>query len=305
MASTTSEAGQHKLLQIFTPLSAQAVNISLRDEEALSASGESTDTAIFISDDDDTDTEDEEDDADDSQSCCTTPTKTSIADHLDSTGTKHSPTESEAAIGLDTTPAAPVVRVEGVPTWTHESHMDRLAVPELNQQSPLQMNHASAGDTTACIDASFDVSTTSPERQPCLGVLDEQQLVTEATGATSEPGVLMIDAPSDEEACHGAQGAPASPSMRPYSPIAATPKEMAQTLLNDSDVRVSTSRDDAIPGARTSSPPERLSPESQQEQDFDHTSCGSSDAESESSEVESGSPFEARVSQELPSRRLT
>uniref|UniRef100_A0A0D2YI09 Uncharacterized protein n=1 Tax=Fusarium oxysporum (strain Fo5176) TaxID=660025 RepID=A0A0D2YI09_FUSOF len=66
----------------------------------------------------------------------------------------------------------------------------------------------------------------------------------------------------------------------------------------------STSRDDAIPGARTSSPVVRLSSESQQEQDFDHTNCGYSDVEPESSEAESGPPFGFRVSppsQELPS----
>ncbi|KAM5360365.1 hypothetical protein ACJA88_014858 [Fusarium oxysporum] len=307
MASITSDAGQHKLLQIFTPLSAQTVNISLRDEEALSASGESTDTAIFISDDDDTDTEDEEDDesqdADDSQSCCTTPTKASIADHLDSTGTKQNPIESEAAIGLDTTPAALVVRAEGVLTWTQESHMDRLAIPELNQQSLLQMDHAPAGDTTACVEASFDVSTTSPERQLPLGVLDEQQLVTEATGATSVPGVMMIDAPSDEEACQRAQSTPASPLMRTYSPIAATPQEMAQTLLNDGAVRVSTPRDDATPGARNPSLAARMSPKPHRGQDLDDASCKSSDAESEAADSGSRSPFGARASPQLPSPR--
>lgn len=44
---------------------------------------------------------------------------------------------------------------------------------------------------------------------------------------------------------------------------------MAQTLLHRSEVCASTSPDDAIPGARTSSPAVRLSPELQQEQDFD------------------------------------
>ncbi|KAM5356985.1 hypothetical protein ACJZ2D_016730 [Fusarium nematophilum] len=78
--------------------------------------------------------------------------------------------------------------------------------------------------------------------------------------------------------------------------VSTTPEEMAQALLNDSEVRVSISRDDAIPGARTSSPAARLSSESQQEQDFDHTSRRSSDAGSEPSEAESGSPFGARVS---------
>ncbi|KAH7146066.1 hypothetical protein EDB81DRAFT_759375 [Dactylonectria macrodidyma] len=301
MASTTSDTGQPKLLQIFSPLSAQAVNASLRYEEALSTSGESTDTAICISDDDDTDTEDEEDD---SQSCCTTPTKTSIADRLDSTGTKHSPTESEVAIGTDTTSGASPVQVEGVSIWTHESHMDRFADPD--QQPPLQTNHTPAGDTTACTNASFDVSTTSPGSHPCLSVLDEQHLVTEATGATSEPGIMMIDAPSEAGSCHGVQSTPISPSVCTDSPNAAAPEEMAHRLLHDSEVCAGTSRDDAIPGDNTSSRAVWMSPEPQ-EQDIDHISRGFSDAESESesSEAESGSPFASRVSppQELRSRR--
>ncbi|KAF4451436.1 hypothetical protein F53441_5604 [Fusarium austroafricanum] len=84
MASTTSNAEQEKLRQSFTLPASQAVAVSLCDEEALSATGESRGTAIWISDDE-TDTEDEDDDEGrnfgDSQSC-TTPT-TSIADHLE------------------------------------------------------------------------------------------------------------------------------------------------------------------------------------------------------------------------------
>ncbi|KAH7113137.1 hypothetical protein B0J13DRAFT_590765 [Dactylonectria estremocensis] len=199
--------------------------------------------AIWISEDE-TDTEDEDDDEgqdfDDSQSC-TTPT-TSITDHLDSTGTKHSPTQLEAATSMNTMLAVSPARVEDDPIWTYCLHMNRT----------------SAGDSMACIDASFEVSPTRPESEPCLSVSGEQQLVTEATGATSEPGIMIIDALSDE-------------------------------------VCSSISPDDAIPGAHTPSPAVRLSPESQQD-----------DAEPESSEAESRSPFRARVSplsQELPSRR--
>ncbi|KAF9772508.1 hypothetical protein IL306_009782 [Fusarium sp. DS 682] len=325
MTSTTSDAGQHKSRQSLTPPGSQAAAVSLCDEEALSAPGEPKDTAIWIfSDNSDTEDEDEEGQVFDDSQSCTTPT-TSIADHfskffntvflssvgpdslyVDSPGTKQSPTVPEAAIGMVTTSAVPPVRAGDDPIWTHDSHMGPLADPEPNQQSPCQTNRTSAGDSTACTDASFDVSPTSPESQSSLGVSDEQGLVTEATGATSEPGIIMIDALPDESSCHGAQSTPASPSMRTFSPIAASPEEMAHTLLHDSEVRASASHDDATPGAHTSSPAVRLSPESQQEQDFDHTSCGSSDAESESSEAESGSPLGARVSpsaQNLPSRR--
>jgi hypothetical protein len=124
MVSTTSDAGQHTLLQIFTPPASRAVAISLSDKEAvLSADGKSKRDVIWISSDDGSHTEDEGDDEgqnlDDSQ----TPT-TSTADHLgkvlstiilsgvspnslfiDSTSTKHSLSESEAAIGVHTTPA--------------------------------------------------------------------------------------------------------------------------------------------------------------------------------------------------------
>ncbi|KAH7231608.1 uncharacterized protein BKA55DRAFT_712784 [Fusarium redolens] len=259
----------------FTPPASHVVLVSLCDEEALSTTRESKDTAICIFDNE-TDTEDEDDD---SQSG--TASKTSIADHLgkyyslyiDSTVTKRSPTGSEAAIGMNTTPAVPPARVQGDPIWTHDSHMDPFADPEPNQQCPCQANRTSAGDSTACTD-------------PCLGVSDEQQLVPEATWATSEPGIMIIDALSDEGSCHGTQSSPA-------------PLQCAHTRSV-----ASTSRDDAIPGARTSSPLVRLSSKSQQEQDFDHTSCGYSDVEPESSEAESGPPFGVRVSppsQELPS----
>ncbi|KAH6957473.1 hypothetical protein DER45DRAFT_540222 [Fusarium avenaceum] len=100
------------------------------------------DAPIWISDDD-TATKDEDDDEgqsfDDSQSC-TTPT-TSIADlgpdslDIDGTGTKHSPSEPEAAIRMDTMPEVSPARVEDDPIWTQNSHMDPLADPESNQTS--------------------------------------------------------------------------------------------------------------------------------------------------------------------------
>ncbi|RSL42947.1 hypothetical protein CEP51_016420 [Fusarium floridanum] len=42
--------------------------------------------------------------------------------------------------------------------------------------------------------------------------------------------------------------------MLAYNPIPASPEEMSQTLLHDSEVYLNTSRDDAILEARTSSP---------------------------------------------------
>ncbi|KAF5700099.1 hypothetical protein FMUND_14469 [Fusarium mundagurra] len=303
MISTTSDAGQHTLLQSFTPPASRAVAVSLSDKEAvLSVDGKSKGDAIWISSDEDSDTEDEGDDEgqdlDDSQSC-TTPT-TSIADHSDSTSTKHSPIESEAAIGVDTTPAVSPSLGEDDPDWTHNSHMGPLADPEPNQQSPYQTNRTSAGDATACTNAGFDISSTSPGSQPHRRVSEEQQLVA---GATSEPDIVMVDALSDEHSSDGAQSAPTPPLMHTCSHIAADLGDLAHTPLHDSEEGASTSRDDAISRAHTPSPAKSLSPE-QCEQDYDHTSCGSSDAESESSEAEPRSPFGARPpSQELPPRR--
>ncbi|PNY27502.1 Uncharacterized protein TCAP_02568 [Tolypocladium capitatum] len=141
MTSTVSDAGQQELLRSLALPASQADATSLCDEEVLSATGESRDTAICISNDE-TDIEDKGDDKgqdfDDSQSC-TTPT-TSIADHF-----------------------------------------GPLADPEPNQQSPYQTDRMSAGDAAACTDASFDVSPTSPRSQPHRSVSDEQQLVTGAT----------------------------------------------------------------------------------------------------------------------------
>jgi hypothetical protein len=331
MVSTTSDAGQHMLLQIFTPPASQAVAVSPSDKEAvLSADGKSKGDVIWISSDDDSDTEDEGDDEgqnlDDSR-FSTTPT-TSIADHLgkifstiilsgvspnslfiDSTSTKHSPGESEAAIGVDTVPAASPALGEDDQNWTYNSHMDSLADPEPNQLSPYQTNRTSAVDATACADASFNVAPTSPGSQTHRSVSDEQQLVT---GATSEPDIMMVGALSDERSNDDAQSTSTSPLLHTYSHIAVGPGDVEQTPLHDSIECASTSRDDAISRTHTPSPAKSLPPESQHDQDYDHTSCESSDAGSESSEAEPGSPFGdprdplsplSPPSQELSSRR--
>ncbi|KAG4258982.1 hypothetical protein FPRO03_13204 [Fusarium proliferatum] len=307
MISTTSDAGHQTLLQSFTSPASRAVAVSLSDKEAvLSADGKSKGDAIWISSDDDSDTEDGDDegqDLDDSQSC-TTPT-TSIVEHLDSTSTKHSPIESVAAIGVDTTPAVSPALGEDDPDWTHNSHMGPLADPEPNQKSPYQTNRTSAGDATASTDASFDVSPPSPGSQPHTSVSDEQQLVT---GATSEPDIMMVDALSDDRSSDGAQSTPTSP-LHVCSHTAVGLGDVAYTPLHDSEECASTSRDDAISRAHTLYPTKILSPESQHEQDYGQTSCESSGAESESSEAEPGSPFGARLSplsppsQELSPRR--
>ncbi|KAF5697008.1 hypothetical protein FMUND_15536 [Fusarium mundagurra] len=135
MISITSDDGQQTLLKSLAPPASRAVAVSLSDKEAvLSADGKSKGDAIWISSDNDFDTKDEGNnegqDLDDSQLCITP--MTSIADYLDSTVTKHSLTESEAAIGMDTTLAVSPALVEGDPVWTYDSHMNPSADPEPN-----------------------------------------------------------------------------------------------------------------------------------------------------------------------------
>ncbi|GKU07359.1 hypothetical protein FLAG1_09721 [Fusarium langsethiae] len=287
MISTTSDSGHQTPLQSFTPPASRAV------------AGD----AIWISSDD-FDTEDEGDDEgqdlDDSQSCTTL--TTSIAEHLDSMSTKHNPIESETAIAVDTTPAVSPALGKGDPDWTHNSHMGPLADSVPDQQSPYHTNRMSTGDATACTDASFDVTHPSPGSQQYPSVSDEQRLVT---GATSEPGFMMVDALSDEDSSDDAQSTLTSPLMHAYSHLTTDPRDLAHTPLYDSKECASTSRGDATSRAHTPSPAKSLSPEYQREQDNGHTSYESSDAESES-EAEPKSPFGARPpSQELPPRRCS
>ncbi|KAM6527483.1 hypothetical protein FSOLCH5_003553 [Fusarium solani] len=293
MVSTISDAEQQDSLHNFIFPGHQ---VALRDERAASASGHSKDTAICISDDDSSDTEDEDEidgyDLGNSQSSPTTPT-TSVVDHVDSMCTKHSETESDAAVRMGATQVLSPARVEGVRILSHESQMDFSTDPESNQQALRSTTRTSTGDTTAGADAGSDISSIGPEIQPCLGA-SGGELVIEATGATSEPDV-MIDVLSDES-CQRSQNAPATSSERTYSPIAATLEVMAQTPLHVSEVCPSAERDDATPAARSSSPGLRLLPESRPDQDQDHGSCSPSDTEPDSSEAESGSLPGARMS---------
>ncbi|RBA12833.1 hypothetical protein FPRO05_14055 [Fusarium proliferatum] len=268
MVSTISDAEQQDSLYNFTFPDHQ---IPLRDERAPSASGESTDNAIWISDDDSSDTEDEDDvedhDLNGSQSGCTTPTTASVVDHLNSMCTKHSETESDAAARMGVTAVLPPARLEGVQILLHESQMDLSSDPESNQQGLPSTTCTPTGDTTAGADTDSDISSIGPETQACLGASDGE-LVTKATGATSELDVMTV-ALSNEESCHRLQNAPVTPSELTYGPIAATTEVMAQTPLHDSKVRPSAERNDATPVARSSSPRLRLLPESRPEQDQD------------------------------------
>ncbi|KAF5615770.1 uncharacterized protein FTJAE_13238 [Fusarium tjaetaba] len=267
---TISDTKQQDSLHIFTSPGHQ---VPLRNERAPSASGESTDNAIWISDDDSSDTEDEDDvenhDLNGSQSGYTTPTTASVVDHLNSMYTKHSETESDAAMVLSSD-------------------------PESNQQALPPTTYTPTGDTTAGADTDSDILLIGPETQACLGASDGE-LVTKATGATSELDVVTV-ALSNEESCYRLQNVPVTPSELIYCPVVATTEVMAQTPLYDSKVRPGAERNDATPAPRSSSPRLRLLPESRPEQGQDHKSCSPRDTELYLLEAEFGSLPAARIS---------
>ncbi|KAJ4182640.1 hypothetical protein NW767_013785 [Fusarium falciforme] len=296
ITSTTPHAEQQKPRQSSSPPRSQAATISLCDDEAHSALGESKDATIWVFSDSDTEDEDEEGQVvDDSQSSTTT--ATTITSHSDTTSIKQTPPGSEAAVGTDTTPAVSPVWVEDNP------NMGPAADPGTVQQPPCQSNCLSASSSSACIDASLGLSPASPEYQSYLLVSDRQQLVTEFTRHASEPGITTIDALSDAGSCRGGQSTPAPPSMSTHSTIAATPTETFQTLLDGSEGCPGTSPDGATPGARNSSLAARMSPEPHWGQDLDDASCGSSNAESEVADSGPRSPSKARLPPQLPSPR--
>ncbi|EKJ76507.1 hypothetical protein FPSE_03267 [Fusarium pseudograminearum CS3096] len=255
------------------------------------------DNAIWISDDDSSDTEDEDDvedhDLNRSQSGCTTPMTASVVDHLNSMCTKHSETESNAAVRMGAMAVLAPARLEGVRILSHESQMDLSSDPESNQQTLPSTTCTPTGDTAAGADTDSGISSIGPETQSCLGASDGE-LVTKATGAISELDLITV-ALSSEESCQRLQNAPATPSELTYGPIAATPEVMGQTPLHDSKMRPSAERNDATPAAGSSSPRLRLLSESQPEQDQDHKTCSPSDTEPDLLEAESGSLPGARM----------
>ncbi|KAH7201473.1 hypothetical protein DER44DRAFT_669911 [Fusarium oxysporum] len=295
MVSTISNAEQQDLLYSSILPGHQA---ALRNERAPSASGKSTDNAIWISDDDSSDTEYEDSledhDLKNSQSDCTTPVTTSVIDHLDSMGTKHSETESDVAVRLSDTAILSPAQLVGVQILSYESEMDLSTDLESNQQALDLTTCTPTGDTAACADINFGISSVSPEIQSCLGASDGK-LVTKATVATSELNV-MTDGLSNRECGHQSQNAPETPSEVTYSSIAANPEVMAQKPLPDSKVCTSAERDNATSAARSSSPGPRLLPESRPDQDKDHGSCSPKDIEPDLLGAESGSLPAARMS---------
>ncbi|KAK2672740.1 hypothetical protein RAB80_012820 [Fusarium oxysporum f. sp. vasinfectum] len=257
MVSTISNAEQQDLLHSSILPGHQA---ALRDERAPSASGKSTDNAIWISDDDSSDTEYEDSleghDLKDSQSDCTTSVTTSVIDHLDSMCTKHSEIGSDSAARMVDTAISSPAQLEEAQISSHESQMDLSTDPESNQRALDLTTCTPTGDTVACADIKFGIS----------------------------------------ESGHQSQNAPETPSEVTYSSIAANPEVMAQKPLPDSKVCTSTERDNATSVARSSSPGPRLLPESRPDQDQGHGSCSPKDIEPDLLGAESGSLHAVRMS---------
>ncbi|WAO96062.1 Hypothetical protein NCS54_01372300 [Fusarium falciforme] len=300
MASATFNSEQLKLRQSLTPPASQPDAISLLKKKALSALGKSSDTAICIPSDVESDTENENDEDRELNSLQSYATRASTPDYLDLTGTEHGATESEAAIGVVTAPTVSPAQAEAAPAWPNETQASHLADAEPSQQSSCEMNHILTGDTSACKDVNFATPPTSPESQPYPVAAGGQQL---RPVPASQQSNMMVDAVFDHDACHSAQGHPDSPSTCTYSPWTASPVEVVQASLRESEIPAGNSSDDATPGARNSSLTARMSPEPHRGQDLGDASGGSSDPESEAVDGGPGSPDKARPSPQLPSPR--
>ncbi|KAH6986952.1 hypothetical protein EDB80DRAFT_690403 [Ilyonectria destructans] len=116
----------------------------------------------------------------------------------------------------------------------YESQKSHLADLETDLPSPYPTNLTLARDISAYGDANFNASHNSPERQPCLGVLDGQRL---SSIDITEPGTITVDALSGEESGDAAQSPLDSPSPVDIShPRTVNPAEATETLLQDSKV---------------------------------------------------------------------
>ncbi|RBA11046.1 hypothetical protein FPRO05_14276 [Fusarium proliferatum] len=282
-----------KLPQGFTPPASQPDTASLYDKEAYLACGRSRDTAICIPSDVESDTEDE-DDASQLGGSQSYATRTSTPDYLDLTATEHGATESEAAIGVDTVPAVSPTQAEAAPAWPDEPNVSHLAGAEPSQQSSCEINHLLIGDMSASLDVNFATPPTSPESQPYP---DGQQL---RPAPASQQSNMMVDAIYDHDACHSSQGYPDSPSTGTHSRQTASPVDVVDTSIQESEIPAGNSCNDAIPEACTPSPA-RHPPDPHQGQGLDNASCASMLVESETTEAGSGS--EAEVSSTSPSLR--
>ncbi|EEU33810.1 uncharacterized protein NECHADRAFT_89122 [Fusarium vanettenii 77-13-4] len=279
MASATFDSEQRKLPQSLTPPASQPDTVSLQ-KKALSALGKSSDTAICIPSDVESDTEDENDESRELRNLHSCATRASTPDYLDLTGIEYGATEPEAITGVVTAPTVFLAQAEAAPAWPNETQASHLA------------------DAEPSVD--FVTPPTSPESQPYPVAAGGQQL---RPVPASQQSNMMVDAVFDHDACHNAQGHPDSPSICTHSSRTASPVEVVQASLQESEKPAGNSSDDATPEARNSSLTARMSPEPHRGQDLGDASCGSSDPESEAADGGPGSPGKARSSPQLPSPR--
>lgn len=211
---------------------------------------------------------------------------------LDLTGIEYGATGSEAAICVVTAPTVSSAQAEAAPAWPRETQVSHLADAEPSQNSSCKMSHVLTGDASTSPDVNFVTPPTSPESQPYPVAAGGQEL---GPVLASERGNIMIDAASDHDACHDAQGHPDSPSTCAHSPWTTSPVEVTQASLEASKPPAGNSHDDAISEAHTPSPA-GSSAEPHQAQDLGDASCTPSDAASEVAETRFESPSKAQVS---------
>ncbi|RTE69012.1 hypothetical protein BHE90_016609 [Fusarium euwallaceae] len=301
MASATLDSEQRKLPQSLTPPASQPDTVSLQ-KKALSALGKSSDTAICIPSDVESDTEDENDESRELSNLHSCATRASTPDYLDLTGIEHGATEPEAITGVVTAPTVFLAQAEAAPAWPNETQASHLADAEPSQQSSCGINHILTGDTSACKGVDFATPPTSPESQAYPVAAGGQQL---RPVPASQQSNMMVDAVFDHDACHSAQGHPDSLAICTHSPRTASPVEVVQASLQESEIPAGNSSDDATPGARISSLTARISPEPHRGQDLGDASCGPSDPESEAVDGGPGSSDKVRPSPQLPSPRCS
>ncbi|GKU10810.1 unnamed protein product, partial [Fusarium langsethiae] len=262
-------------------------DVEYGDERTASASGESQNAAIWISDGD-SDTEAEDDmgshAVNSPQSRYTTPTSTGVTDNPHGMNIKHSVTESEAGLSVGSGSGLFSAPVEGIGVSSQESYMDIDFDSKSNHQTLRGTPCTPNRDKTPGEDAGSATSRNGRESQLCLDT-SNYQLATKATGETSEPGVTT-DALFDED-CHGSQDTPATPSTRVYSPATTTTtlETIDKTPIHDKETRMSSSCDNSIEVSHSSSYIAKVSSEPQKDQDLNHGSCSSNIAESCSSET--------------------
>ncbi|SPJ83505.1 uncharacterized protein FTOL_10089 [Fusarium torulosum] len=135
----------------------------------------------------------------------------------------------------------------------------------------------------------------SPKSQQRVNAPDEQRLISKAIRAASESCNMTIDACSDKGSYVRARSSPVSLALS-TSDLVSTGRGRMAYKLHGKEVCGSISCDTSVPRAHTLFPEVRTSSKPQQGYNFDSTIYVHDDAESESSEPESGLPIRSQSS---------